>query len=173
MRYGALPGRYALTASFHDRSRACVRALFALMLLAGAPANAAPRLEDFTRDTWGRWLKELPRPAIVVFSTTYCSTCPQVFADLAASVRKAGTGVPLIAVVMDADGQGDLPHLAHYRNANRIFVFRGQEAALRFSVNPQWRGVTPYVALFGSGGAPRLIAGRPPPEDLRRLLVER
>lgn len=153
------------------RARRC--ALFALLLGVAAVAVAEPRLEDFTTSTWAQWQKELPRPAIVVFSTTYCPTCPEVFADLAATVKKAGTGVPVIAVVMDADGKREVPHLKHYGHADRIFVFRGQEAALRFSVNPQWRGVTPYVALFGASGAPSLVAGRPSDEQLKSVLVRR
>jgi len=153
-------------------SRARRWALLAVLLLVSG-VTATPKLEDFTQGTWQQWLKELPRPAIVVFSTTYCPTCPQVFSDLADSVRKAGTGVPLITVVMDAEGQNDLPHLKHYRYADRIFVFRGPEAALRFSVDPQWRGVTPYVALFRQEGAPRLFAGKPDPGALRAVLERR
>jgi hypothetical protein len=157
---------------FPDRfDRARRRALLATVLLGLGNAHAAsPRLEPFTELTWQEWQQKLPRPAIVVFSTTYCATCPQAFADLAAAVRKSGTGVPLIAVVMDAEGKGELPHLKHYRHADRIFVFQGPEAALRFSVNPRWRGVTPYVALFASDGEPRLIAGAPSAEDLRVVL---
>ena len=154
-------------------SRARRWALLAALLVVVSGVTATPKLEDFTQGTWQQWLKEMPRPAIVVFSTTYCPTCPQVFSDLADSVRKAGTGVPLITVVMDAEGQNDLPHLKHYRYADRIFVFRGPEAALRFSVDPQWRGVTPYVALFRQDGAPRLFAGKPDPEALRAVLERR
>src|SRR5215475_14039406 len=119
-------------------------------------AGALPRFEDFTGATWAHWQKDLPRPSVVVFSTTYCPTCPEVFADLAVTVKK--DRVPLIAVVMDADGRNDVAHLKHFAHADRIFVFRGQEAALRFSVDPKWRGVTPYVALFGPDGAPTLVA---------------
>lgn len=148
-------------------------ALLGGLLLVTTRVSALPRLEDFTQTTWQQWLRELPRPAIVVFSTTYCPTCPQVFSDLADSVHKAGTGVPLITVVMDADGRRDLPHLKHYRRADRIFVFRGQEAALRFSVDRQWRGVTPYIALFGPEGPPRMIAGKPDADALRTILERR
>jgi thiol-disulfide isomerase/thioredoxin len=148
------------------RRRAALSLISGALFLAGAKAAAAPRLEDFTASTWAQWQKDLPRPAVVVFSTTYCPSCPEVFADLAQSVRKAGAGTPMIAVVMNADGLSELSHLAHYWHADRIFVFRGQEAALRFSVNPQWRGVTPYVALFGQEGPPRLVAGRPTAEQL-------
>lgn len=155
------------------QSRSRRYALLGVLLLVATRVAAGPTLEDFTQHTWQQWLKELPRPAIVVFSTTYCPTCPQVFSDLAESVRKARTGVPLITVVMDAEGQRDLPHLKHYRYADRIFVFRGPEAALRFSVDPQWRGVTPYVALFAPQAAPQMSAGKPDAEALRALLERR
>jgi thiol-disulfide isomerase/thioredoxin len=148
--------------------RATRFALAVLALLCAARAVAAP-VEDFTATTWARWQKELPRPAIVVFSTTYCPTCPDVMASLAASVKEAGARVPLIVVVMDADGRREFAHAAHFRMADRIFAFRGPEAALRFSVDPRWRGVTPYVALFGAQGAPTLTPGQPSAAQLRPL----
>jgi len=163
-----------LSLDLHGRVRRATLGLITGALLgARAKAHAAPRLEDFTASTWEQWQRELPRPAVVVFSTTYCPTCPEVFTDLAQSVRKAGAGTPMIAVVMNADGLRELSHLTHYRHADRIFVFRGQEAALRFSVNPQWRGVTPYVALFGRDGPPRLVAGLPTAEQLGAVFVPR
>ena len=156
------------------RRRAALGLISGALLVAGAKTSAAsPRLEDFTASTWAQWQKDLPRPAVVVFSTTYCPTCPEVFSDLAASVKKTGSRAPMIAVVMNADGLRELPHLTHYQHADRIFVFRGPEAALRFSVNPQWRGVTPYVALFGPSGPPSLVAGRPSAEQLRPVLAAR
>jgi hypothetical protein len=141
--------------------------------VAATPVLAGPRIEDFTVDTWAQWQKLLPRPAIVVFSTTYCPTCPEVFAELAAQVKRAGTGVALIAVVMDPEGLQQLPHLQHYRAATQVFVFRGAEPALRFSVDPHWRGVTPFVALFGTSGPPRLAAGRPAQAQVDALLAPR
>jgi len=164
----------ALSLDRHGRARRAALGLISgVLLMTSAKADAAPRLEDFTASTWAQWQKDLPRPAVVVFSTTYCPTCPDVFANLAQSARKAGAGTPMIAVVMDADGLRELSHLAHYRHADRIFVFRGQEAALRFSVDPQWRGVTPYVALFGQDGPPRLVAGRPTAEQLGAVFAPR
>lgn len=149
------------------------RALAGALLGAALCASSAPRLEDFTPTTWARWQNELPRPAIVVFSTTYCPTCPEVFAELASSTRNANRNVPLIAVVMDTDGRDEVPHLKHYGVADRLFVFRGPEAALRFSVDPKWRGVTPYVALFGTQGPPVLTAGRPTAQQVKQALEPR
>ncbi len=136
------------------------------------PAGAAT-MEDFTADTWARWQRELPRPAIVVFSTTYCPTCPEVLASLAAATKEHGKRVKLIAVVMDGDGPQMAQHLAHFGVADRLFAFRGQEAALRYSVDPRWRGVTPYVALFGASGAPAFTTGAPSAEQLRPLFAAR
>jgi thiol-disulfide isomerase/thioredoxin len=136
----------------------------------GGSVVAAP-MEDFTATTWSRWQSELPRPAIVVFSTTYCPTCPDVLASLAAAVKETGGRVPLVAVVMDADGRREVAHLKHFGVADRLFAFRGQEAALRYSVDPRWRGVTPYVALFGAQGAPTFSAGSPSAQQMRALLA--
>jgi hypothetical protein len=140
-------------------------------LLAAAPVRAAP-IEDFTAVTWSSWQKALPRPAIVVFTTTYCTTCPDVMAALAAAVRDSGRRVPLLVVIMDADGERERKHAGHLAMADRIFAFRGQEAALRYSVDPRWRGVTPYVALFGPAGPPKFSTGLPSAARLDPLLVQ-
>jgi hypothetical protein len=150
--------------------------LLAIALAGGAtlvpkPAAGAPRsIEPFGSDTWRAWQAGLPRPAIVVFTTTYCSTCPEAFAYLADAIATHALGATLIAVVMDGEDHPNLLRDAHYRRADRLFVFQGQEAALRHAVDPRWRGVTPYVALFGSRGAPTLVAGRPSLDVLQQHL---
>lgn len=150
--------------------------LLALALACGTgfvsnEASGAPRsIEQFGPDTWRAWQSGLPRPAIVVFSTTYCSTCPEAFAFLADAIKAHRLGATLIAVVMDGDDRPNLLRDAHYRHADRLYVFRGQEVALRYGVDPRWRGLTPYVALFGPQGAPTLIAGRPSLEQLQGAL---
>ena len=155
----------------HGRRRALLAVLLALT--GGGATAVAPVAEDFTQNTWQQWLKEMPRPAIVVFSTTYCPTCPEVFTYLAQAVRDARNAVPLIAVVMDEEGLDPLRRLKHFGHFDRLFVFRGQEAALRFSINPQWRGATPYVALFGADQAPRMVVGKPTADDLQVVLGPR
>jgi thiol-disulfide isomerase/thioredoxin len=137
----------------------------------GSPSIAVPRsIEAFGPDTWGAWQTSLPRPAIVVFTTTYCPTCPEAFAYLAKANQIHKLGATLIAVVMDGEGQPHLLRNAHYGHADRLFVFSGPETALRYGVDPRWRGVTPYVALFGAKAAPTLVAGRPSLEQLQRGL---
>ena len=93
-------------------------------------------------------------------------------ASLAASVKQTGRRMPLIALVMDADGMHEVGHLQRFHVADRLFAFRGPEVALRFSVHPRWRGVTPYVALFGPLGKPVFAIGLPAAEQLSPLLAQ-
>jgi len=61
----------------------------------------------------------------------------------------------LIVVVMDGMADMDLLNEAHYATADRLFIFSESDApansiaALQYSINPKWRGITPYVALLG------------------------
>jgi hypothetical protein len=127
---------------------------------------AAPRAEPFDAETWARLKASLPRPAVVVFTTTYCTTCPEVFEALHAEIRTRRPGAPLVAVVMDGEALGRRPRESHLAHASRLFVFRGQEAALRHAVDPGWRGVTPWVALLGAEGEPSFGGGTPSRERL-------
>ena len=123
---------------------------------------AAPRAEPFDAETWARLKASLPRPAVVVFTTTYCATCPEVFEGLGAEIRMRRPGAPLVAVVLDGESLGRRPREAHLARAARLFAFRGQqEAALRHAVDPSWRGVTPWVALIGADGAVTFGGGTP------------
>jgi thiol-disulfide isomerase/thioredoxin len=144
-----------------------LRALAAIGLLAGAlcssPALPAEsrRIESFDHTTWQRLQPELQRPAVVVFTATWCANCPEVLRRLAEVRRAHGLSSPLVVVVIDGDGHPRLLDEPHYRAADRLFVFEGEEAMLRHTVQPQWRGVTPYVALLPRKGAPAFVAGTP------------
>ncbi len=144
--------------------------LLSLSLLGGAlTASAAPQqLEVFNAAAWGQLQAGLKTPAIVVFSSTDCVHCPAVLKDLAAQRQEMKT--QLIAVVMDQEpGSDDAALLTnpHYRMADRLLAFDGQGQVLRYAVNPQWRGMTPYVALLRPGAAPQFVMGPPSPADLQ------
>jgi len=110
--------------------------------------------------TWQRLRESLPRPAIVVFTATWCPHCPAVLADLTAVARVRAA--PLVAVVLDGAAVAGLSSALPYRHADRLFVVEGDETALRHAVDPRWRGVLPYVALLGAdGSAPVFVAGMP------------
>jgi hypothetical protein len=122
---------------------------------------AASKVETFDKHSWQRLQKELPRPAAIIFSTTDCAHCPAIIANLAEQIKNRKPQIPLVVVVMDGDGQTDLLQEPHYQTASRLFVFNGQTAALQFSVHPNWRGITPYVALLPRLGETKLVLGKP------------
>jgi len=150
------------------------RALPALLLaLAAGLAQAAPaRVEAFGADSWNQLQRELPRPAAVIFTTTDCAYCPDAVEQMAQTLQARQPHVPLLVVVMDGEGKPELLRDPHYRKADRLFAFAGEAAPLQFQINPKWRGITPYVALFGAQPAPRLITGQPRAADLQKWLDE-
>lgn len=142
------------------------------ILLAGATlqTQAASKIETFDSHTWQRLQKELPRPAAVIFSTTDCSHCPTIIAAMAEHLKARKPQVPLIVVVMDGDGLADLLQEPHYQPASRLFVFKGQTAALQYGVNPSWRGITPYVALLPRAGETKQVLGKPSALEMENWL---
>jgi thiol-disulfide isomerase/thioredoxin len=164
---GTSPARGATPGDTGTGRRALLVAGTALIgaagLLRARDATAAsPRLQAFGRDSWTRLSGSLPRPAMVVFSATWCVNCPAVIEDLSAITRARPGGARLVVVVMDGADDPTVAREPHYRLADRLMVFQGDDAALRFSVNPAWRGITPYVALLGAdGAAPVFVSGRP------------
>ncbi len=133
--------------------------------LSGPGAVAAPRaIETFDGTTWQALQGALERPAVVVFSTTDCVHCPAVMEALSREIRARKLNATLVAVVMDiAPGDADaaLMRDAHYRRADRLFAFAGQAPALRYAVDPGWRGVTPFVAFLLPHQTPVSVAGPP------------
>lgn len=130
-------------------------------------------VKDFDKSTWTRITTSLPKPSAVVFTTTDCSFCPAVIDALARDLQPKGKSrASLFVVVMDGAGQADaLLANAHYRRADGLYAFNGQDLVLRYSVNPEWRGLTPYVALIPRKGAPRFVTGQPLPADIDTLLA--
>lgn len=131
---------------------------------------APPRaVEAFDSSTWPALQGGLQRPAAVVFTTTDCAHCPAVIQGLARALQQRHLPARLMVVVMDqAPGEDDAALLAdaHYQPADRLLAFDGQAAALRHGVNPQWRGVTPYVALLAPKAPALAVTGSPSPSDL-------
>ncbi|AZP12524.1 hypothetical protein [Undibacterium parvum] len=147
----------------------------ALLLLASTVINApalaaAKQIENFDAHSWHRFQKDLPRPAAVVFSTTDCSHCPAIIAALGEQLKNRKPQVPLVVVVMDGEDQPGLLQEPHYSPASRLFVFKGQSAALQYSINPSWRGITPYVALLPKNGETKLVLGKPSAAELESWL---
>lgn len=164
---------------FSDSKRRLLAATLALPALAlsrGVPARpqhgqAVASVLDFDAHTWARLLRDGPRPAAYVFTTTWCSTCPAVFELLHEAITAARQRVELAAVVMDEQGARALAHARHYRGATRLYAFNGFEPEIRQAVDPRWRNITPYVALLGRRGSDQRVIGPPDAPRLRAWLA--
>jgi thiol-disulfide isomerase/thioredoxin len=135
--------------------------LFALCCMPLFAAAAPNTVERFDAKTWVQLQKELPRPSVVVFTATYCSNCPALIDHMAEALAKRGLKKNIVAVVIDEATPKELLASPHYKVASRVFLFEGNEAALRYGVDPRWRSVTPYVALLGDENKVMFVAGTP------------
>lgn len=126
---------------------------------------------DFDETTWPALLESGPRPAAYVFTTTYCSTCPDAFDKLQAFIAASRKQVELAAVVMDVQGARALAHAHHYAGATRLYAFEGFAPAIRQSVDPKWPNVTPYIVLLGRNGSVQRSIGLPETRLLKRWLA--
>jgi thiol-disulfide isomerase/thioredoxin len=134
------------------------------LLLCCVPLLAAAepkKVERFDTKTWAQLQKELPRPSVVVFTATYCSNCPALIDRIAQQLTKQGLKQDIVAVVVDEATPQELLASHHYKSVSKLFAFDGNEATLRYGVDPRWRGVTPYVALLSAPDKVVFIAGTP------------
>ncbi|MCW7537993.1 thioredoxin family protein [Aquabacterium sp. A7-Y] len=139
-------------------------AMPAAALLAAGACAAPQSVEAFDAQTWSALQATLDKPAAVVFTTTDCVYCPRVLRNLAREIGQRKLNASLIAVVMDVPpGEVDdrLLRDPHYRPADRLLAFSGQAPALRYKVNPAWRGMTPYVVFLKPGLPPSSVTGQP------------
>lgn len=157
--YAKLPGRFLISL------------LAVLGLMAGTVAAAPRGTQVFDKTTWQKFKKDLPRPSVVVFTTTDCAFCPDVIESLAVDLKKGKSRATLAVVVMDGASQPESwLKDAHYRKADSLYVFEGQATALRYGIDPRWRGMTPYLAMFGRSGEPTFVVGTPSRAQIAELL---
>jgi len=155
-----------------DMTRGWRRGLVAGALMAASfMAAGAPRaVEAFADGAWASLQSSVQRTTVVVFTATYCSQCPAAFDQLAQAIAKRKLRADLFGVVMDRSPGAADPALlgnAHFRQTSRLFAFDGQEARLRYAVDPKWRGVTPYIAVLAPGRPPLLHVGPPSDAELQ------
>ena len=141
------------------------------LALADKAQAAIKTVAPFDTSTWARLLRQGPRPAAYVFTTTYCSTCPDAFDRLQAFVKAKRQKVELAAVVMDVSAERVPAHAHHYVGATRFYAFDGFAPAIRQSVDPKWPNVTPYVVLLARNGSVQRTIGPPEPAMLKKWLA--
>ncbi|MDP2370803.1 hypothetical protein [Rhodoferax sp.] len=162
-------------------TRRCVLVGVGLWPLLGLPNAASAQTErarvaikpvaHFDETTWAQLLQSGPRPAAYVFTTSYCSTCPDAFDKLQTFIKASRQKVELAAVLMDVPAERVLAHAHHYAGATRFYAFDGFAPAIRQSVDPKWPNVTPYVVLLERNGAVQRTIGPPEPAMLKRWLA--
>ncbi|MBH9577554.1 hypothetical protein [Inhella proteolytica] len=135
------------------------KALFLALALALPTLPCSAAEEAFGPQTFQQLQQQVQAPTWLVFSATYCGNCPAVVAGL----RRQHAGMPLWLVLTD-DGEE-----THPLPAERRWRFEGHELALRHAVNPQWKGITPYLALLRPGQAPLFALGQPSNAQLQAL----
>lgn len=159
------------------KSRFKWAAVLTAALLCGAVQAQAPaqntttfKVMDFDASTWAQLMKTGPRPAAYLFTTSYCSTCPEAFEKIHAHVTAKHQPIPLMAVMMDVSGDQALRHAMHFQGMTQMYAFNGFEPEIRQSVDPQWPNITPYVVLIGKTGKVQRFIGPPTPAALRAWL---
>ncbi len=139
------------------RSTICA-SLLALACTVGMAAPAS--VESFDKSSWPVMVRG-DVPTIVMFTSVSCTHCPGAIARIAAKRKAAASRTRLVVVSIDADDDAALLADPHYAPADRLYAFRGSSPALQFSVNPDWRGMTPYVAYLGGNGDVKFVLGEP------------
>lgn len=132
-----------------------------LALVAGSAIATPATVEPFDKATWPALISGKARPAIVVFTSVSCTHCPGAIARLAAKRSSLNPRVNVVVVSTDSEDDAGLLRDPHYAPADRLFSFHGHSQALQYSVNPGWRGMTPYVAFVDGRGRVKFVLGEP------------
>lgn len=145
--------------------------VISLFVLLSAQTLAAPSaVETFDKSAWSALLSEQRQPAIIVFSSVSCTHCPGAIERLAAHRATGRSATRLYVVLMDSEDDAVALNSTHHRLADRLFAFRGRAQALQYAVNPDWRGMTPYMAYVDGKGGVRFVLGEPDDRTLRSWL---
>jgi hypothetical protein len=132
--------------------------------------GAITTVANFDASTWTKLLRSGPRPAVYVFTNSFCATCPETFDVLQQAVAATGQPVEMSAILMDVQGERALAHAHHYAGVTKIYAFDGFEPAIRQAVDPKWRNITPYVVMVGRSGKLQRVTGQPNAAQLKAWL---
>ena len=136
-------------------------AISLLMLLCAQVFAAPTEVETFDKTTWLALLSGKQQPAMIVFSSVSCTHCPGAIERLAARRAASQSATRLYVVLMDSEDDVAALSSPHHRLADRLFAFRGRAQPLQYAVNPDWRGMTPYIAYIDGKGGARFVLGEP------------
>jgi hypothetical protein len=131
----------------------------------GASSLQAGTIERFVEGSWSELQASLPRPAIVLFSSLHCPTCPDAARRAAEARQRFQAKAPLVIVVTDGEDDLERCRSSYQSLATRLLVFDGLAAVLRREVSVRWRGETPWFALLHRDGSLQMQAGVPTPSQ--------
>ena len=143
-------------------------AIGSLVLLCTQVFAAPTELEIFDKSTWPALLSSKQQPAMIVFSSVSCTHCPGAIERLAARRAASQSATRLYVVLMDSEDDMAALSSPHHRLADRLFAFRSRAQPIQYAVNPDWRGMTPYIAYVDGKGGARFVLGEP---DERTLAI--
>ena len=132
-----------------------------LMLLCAQVFAAPTEVEIFDKSTWPALLSGKQQPVMIVFSSVSCTHCPGAIERLAARRAASQSATRLYVVLMDSEDDVAALSSPHHRLADRLFAFRGRAQPIQYAVNPDWRGMTPYIAYVDGKGGARFVLGEP------------
>jgi hypothetical protein len=145
-------------------------AIGSLVLLCTQVFAAPTEVEIFDKSTWPALLSGKQQPAMIVFSSVSCTHCPGAIERLAARRAANQSATRLYVVLMDSEDDMAALSSPHHRLADRLFAFRGRAQSLQYAVNPDWRGMTPYIAYVDGKSAARFVLGEPDDRTLASWL---
>jgi hypothetical protein len=137
-----------------------------LMLLCAQVFAAPTAVETFDKSTWPVLLSQHRQSAMIVFSSVSCTHCPGAIERLAAHRAAGRSATRLYVVLMDSEDDVAALSSSHHRLADRLFAFRGRAQPIQYAVNPDWRGMTPYIAYVDGKGGARFVLGEPDEKTL-------
>jgi len=146
--------------------------IFPALILYTSFLSATPKgVELFSPDTWSRISTAKSHAQVTIFTTTDCQHCPAVIEYLA-DFKKNNKKLDLRLNIVVMDGLGHEDYLLsspYYLLANNLYAFNGSPSKLRYVVNPEWRGMTPFVVLHPLKQLPLYVYGKPDKAQLKVL----
>jgi len=129
--------------------------------------------EPLSPDGWRQLTRSVTTPTAVVFSASYCPTCPLAIKALADHRAQRGRPLTIATVALDyqdlAEEDSSKSRNKSYGGVDVAMYPVPTAVALRYAVSPKWRGETPMVALLRPKTKPRLVLGIPADKDLNWL----
>ncbi len=138
-----------------------------LVLIDKATAENTQTVKPFTHETWESVLKNGKRPSVWVFTASDCTHCPAVIKQLIEYRKHKKLSFALMVVqTNEGDVKKPVKLKSNIKVGDHLYQFSGQKQRIQYSINPQWRGIVPYVVMLPNQGGIQYTMGLPNNTDL-------